>query len=161
MRLGRRGWNNVLIFAVLAMILIFRLTGEKLEHNGQKHAQDTQQSQTTTAGLTLLPPGTTVLEIDLPNRVIQRVGTGWQSTPAAARTVVTVDAWLHARLNEWNKPIGAGVAGQSIQIFVAQRSDPIQLTLFRKGKQYFLTNWQGKLLKLDPVTYQALFSDSP
>ncbi|CAG9295250.1 hypothetical protein [Celerinatantimonas diazotrophica] len=161
MRLGRRGWNNVLIFVVLAMILIFRLTGEKLEHNSQKQAQDTQQGPQAVSGLSLLPPGATVLEIDLPDRTIQRVGTGWQSSPAASRPVVTVDAWLHVRLHEWKKPIGAGVAGQSIQIFVAHRSEPIQLTLFRKGKQYFLTNWQGKLLKLDQVTYQALFSDSP
>ncbi|MFM2477142.1 hypothetical protein [Celerinatantimonas sp. MCCC 1A17872] len=161
MRLGRRGWNNVLIFVVLAMILIFRLTGEKLEHNSDKKAQNTEQSQSSAAGLSLLPPGATVLEIDLPDRVIQRLGTGWQSTPAGARPVVTVDAWLHVRLQEWKKPIGAGVAGKSIQVFVANSSEPIQLTLFQKGQQYFLTNWQGKLLKLDKETYQALFSGSP
>lgn len=161
MRLSRRGWNNVLIFLVLAMILVFRLSDDRLSGAGDDKAKASSDSVVVDGQLALLPPNSIILEIDLPSRVIQRVGTTWRSQPSAARPVVTVDAWQHMRLKPWTKPIGAGVKGQSIQVFIAQSDTPLRLTLFKKGEHYFLTNWQGKLLQLDQADYQALFSRHP
>ncbi|MFM2486985.1 hypothetical protein [Celerinatantimonas yamalensis] len=166
MRLGRQGWNNVVIFVVLAMMLLFRLTSDHLNRNDDTSIVNKDSTKSSSAALPsghrrILPPNAVVLEIDLPQRVIQRVGTGWRSQPDAGRPVITVDAWLHITLPEWTKAIGAGVSGQSIQVYLVNRSSPLQLTLFKKGDSYFITNWQGQLLKLDQVSYNALFSRHP
>lgn len=161
MRLGRRGWNNVLIFVVLAMILLFKFTGERLntpheEGNSATHPQ----GQSSTSAM-LLPAGAVVLELDLPDRVIRRVGTSWQSEPEAGRPVVTIDAWLHIQLPIWKKALGGTAEGKVIRVFVARSSEPLELTLFNIRGQHFISNWQGQLLKLDQTSYNALFSNNP
>ncbi|CAG8999705.1 MAG: hypothetical protein CENE_01684 [Candidatus Celerinatantimonas neptuna] len=162
MRLGRRGWNNVIIFVVLAMILLFRFTSEKLNEHRSEPASSVQASSSSLANQgRLLPSDAVVLELDLPGRVIQRVGTGWRSQPEASRSVVTVDAWLHIQLPRWKKAIGGTVEGQVIRVYLANRADPLQLTLFHFKDQYYITNWQGQLLKLDQTSYNALFSRNP
>ncbi|MFM2481336.1 hypothetical protein [Celerinatantimonas sp. YJH-8] len=161
MRLGRRGWNNVLIFVALAMILLFKLTGERLNRSPSSDEKAAQQVIENASEATLLPPNVVVLELDLPGRVIQRVGTAWQSTPPAGRPVVTVDAWLHIVLPIWKKALGGTVQGDVIRVFVARSSEPLELTLFHVNDQYFISNWQGQLLKLDQSSYNALFSLNP
>ncbi|AWB66918.1 hypothetical protein C2869_10935 [Saccharobesus litoralis] len=75
-RLDRRGWNNVLIFASLTMILLFNGVHNKLLNNepelGSMHA--------------VFPSEQILLTLDMPGVSIERVGRGWRANPAKQYT---------------------------------------------------------------------------
>ncbi|GDY27267.1 hypothetical protein AHAT_31570 [Agarivorans sp. Toyoura001] len=147
MKMSRRGWNNIIIFAVASMILIFKY----VELNNQQ-----SESEQQLAGQ-LLPQGATILRIELPELVIERVGTQWRSEPPTERSIAVIDAWLHITLEPWQNALGGAASSQGVHIYLANSAAPIELTLFELGQQRWLTNWQGQLLSLDEDSYHALF----
>lgn len=70
MRLGlsQRGWNNVLIFASLFMIVLFNVTHQKFIANGE--------SDTMT---TLISPNSIIQSIDYSGLKFERLGAGWRT----------------------------------------------------------------------------------
>ncbi|WP_221075327.1 hypothetical protein [Agarivorans aestuarii] len=147
MKMSRRGWNNIIIFAVASMILIFKY----VEMNEQ-----TAPSEQIVVGQ-LLPQGATILRIELPSVVIERVGTQWRSEPPLERSVALIDAWLHIHLEPWHNAIGGAASSQTILVYLANSATPLELTLFSLNQQYWITNWQGQLLQVDSDSYHALF----
>ncbi|GAB1622399.1 hypothetical protein AAOGI_24490 [Agarivorans albus] len=147
MKMSRRGWNNIIIFAVASMILIFKY----VEMNEQ--AAPSEQM----AVGQLLPQGATILRIELPEVVIERVGTQWRSEPPLERSVAVIDAWLHIQLEPWQDALGGAATSRSIMVYLANSAVPLELTLFSLGEQHWLTNWQGQLLSVDSDSYHALF----
>ncbi|NTS75702.1 hypothetical protein HR060_02380 [Catenovulum sp. SM1970] len=90
-RLSRRGWNNVLIFASLIMILLFNGVHNKLLENTEKAG----------APLALLPKEQVLLTLDLPNYSIERVGKEWRLRPENTVELVKLNqlmtAWYQAQ----------------------------------------------------------------
>ncbi|MGY5451318.1 hypothetical protein ACVFI8_10305 [Agarivorans sp. MS3-6] len=147
MKMSRRGWNNIIIFAVASMILIFKYVELNDQQMGSEQVAD---------GL-LLPQGATILRLELPTLVIERMGTQWRSEPPVDRSIAVIDAWLHASLVPWPNAVGGAASSQVIQVYLANSAAPLELTLFELAEQRFITNWQGQLLSVDPDSYQALF----
>ncbi len=147
MRMSRKGWNNVIIFAVASMILIFRF----VSLNEPGTSSSSQQE------LRLLPAGATILRLELPGGVIERLGTEWRSEPVVENPVAVIDAWLHASLDEWHDAIGGAAVSQPVRVYLANSASPIELSLFTLGERHWLTTWQGQLLAVDPGTYPLLF----
>ena len=70
MRLSKRAWNNVLIFACLGMIIIFNLMSGKLIDNAEGSVA------------TILPEQSMILTLEYPNVSIERLGTSWRVNPS-------------------------------------------------------------------------------
>lgn len=149
MKMSRRGWNNIIIFAVASMILIFKY----VELHKQEAVPEYKQS-----GL-LLPQGATILRLELPELVIERVGTEWRSEPPIERPVAVIDAWLHIDLNPWQNAIGGAATSDTVVVYLANSAAPIELSLFSLGERHWINNWQGQLLQVDADSYQALFPE--
>lgn len=90
-RLSRKGWNNVLIFASLFMILIFNGV-----HNKLINKVSPEQSKN------LLPVAEVVLSADFPNISVERVGRGWRSLPQSEYT----DQQVSDVINQWQQLAG-------------------------------------------------------
>jgi hypothetical protein len=67
-RLTKRAWNNVLIFACLAMIIIFNTMTDKLVDNAEGESA------------LILPPGSMILTLEYPDGTIERLGRNWLVT---------------------------------------------------------------------------------
>ncbi|WP_432455391.1 MULTISPECIES: hypothetical protein [unclassified Agarivorans] len=147
MKMSRRGWNNIIIFAVAAMILVFKYV----------EINDKSVSVEASAAQQLLPVGATILRIELPDLLIERLGTEWRSKPVIDHPIAVVDAWLHVQLEPWPNAVGGAARSHIIQVYLANLASPLQLTLFELGDQRMITNWQGQLFQLDQASYSALF----
>lgn len=68
-KLSRRGWNNVLIFACLLLILVFNQSADLISSGESSSSR-------------LLPQDTPILRIDYGNHQLQRIGQGWRMQPS-------------------------------------------------------------------------------
>lgn len=96
-RLSKRGWNNVLIFASMFMILLFNHT-HKMFVSGDENT--TQQF--------LLPVGGIVQTVDFSGIKLERIGTTWRieskiSEPKMGSASDYVQAWLDISLTGSNQ----------------------------------------------------------
>lgn len=66
-RLSRKAWNNVIIFAMLIMILLFNTTTNILNTERQdNHAQS------------LIPEGAVLMTLETNGHKVERIGQGWR-----------------------------------------------------------------------------------
>ena len=136
-RLSRRAWNNVLIFSVLIMIVLFNSTNNFL----------TDGAPSVPEQIPLLPPDSVVMTIDFGATEIERVGRGWRTKPSVnlseAQLSSVVEAWTLAEVELQESGVGgvpmivvvwlAGEAnGRVFELYGAQQ----QLVL-RHQKQFF------------------------
>jgi len=93
-RMSRKAWNNIIIFAMLLMIFLFNATTNIL--NGP---DDKPQS------IGLLPEHSLLMTLQSNGLEIQRIGTGWRLVPAAGVTQQQV----HNIVNNWQVSIMAPI----------------------------------------------------
>lgn len=86
MGLSRKGWNNVLIFACMGMIILFNLMNDKLVANAEGEV------------VSILPEQSMILTLDYPQFSIERLGTSWRITPSESleqdNVAPLIEAWL-------------------------------------------------------------------
>ena len=151
MQLSRRGWNNVLIFAVLAMMLVFQYSGKKIEGD-----ESTSQYQAA------LPAHAVVLSMQFDNIQIQRVGSQLATLPelglSQSQLKQIIKAWETATFKPViNDIVIANLAyGINISFVLANLSEPVTLILYQIDSGYLLQNWQGQLLQIDESELQVL-----
>lgn len=73
LRLSQRAWNNVLIFAMLFMILLFNTSHNFLVNDDESELQP------------LLPDNALIMSIDFGQTKIERIGQTWRLNPASQR----------------------------------------------------------------------------
>ncbi|WP_198438663.1 hypothetical protein [Moritella sp. F3] len=151
MQLSRRGWNNVLIFAVLAMMLIFQYSGKKM--NG-----DDSESQYQSA----LPSRAVVLSMQFDNIQIQRVGSQLATKPELGLSQPQLQQIIKAWESATFKPVAKDVVianlayGINISFELANLAEPVILILYQIDSGYLLQNWQSQLLQIDEAELQVL-----
>ncbi|MGC3835060.1 hypothetical protein [Moritella viscosa] len=151
MQLSRRGWNNVLIFAVLAMMLVFQYSGKKIEGD-----ESTSQYQAA------LPAHAVVLSMQFDNIQIQRVGSQLATLPelglSQSQLKQIIKAWETATFKPVINDIVIANLAYGINIFfeLANLSEPVTLILYQIDSGYLLQNWQGQLLQIDESELQVL-----
>jgi hypothetical protein len=75
MRLSRTGWNNVIIFSVMAMILLINLTSKQLFQTQPSNNDLTEQA--------ILGDDPVILTLGINNQLlIERIGRTWRAIPA-------------------------------------------------------------------------------
>jgi len=84
--LSRKGWNNVLIFACMGMIILFNLMNDKLVANAEGEV------------VSILPEQSMILTLEYPQFSIERLGTSWRVTPRESlgqdKVAPLIEGWL-------------------------------------------------------------------
>ena len=80
-RMSRKAWNNIIIFAMLLMIFLFNATNNILP-----------DSEDETKPVGLLPEHSLLMTLQSNGFELQRIGTGWRLVPAADITQQQLDA---------------------------------------------------------------------
>lgn len=120
-RLSRRGWNNVLIFATLFMILLFSTSNRMLLQNAEP-----SQSQL------LLPESSEIMAIDYGTHKIERIGRGWRATPSLNLD----ESQLNKITVHWQQTTGQPIDGRLKQPYI--------VTIWLAGQE------QGAVYKILP-----------
>jgi hypothetical protein len=140
MRLGRKGWNNVIIFSML--IMIFFLNG------WHKQFLSAEKEPTLQA---VLPAQSFVLTLSFVDQKIERIGTSWRTTAIKKDALVfwsaselqlqeLVNLWQGIQLLVVNESV---VFNPNAPLFVATfelagESLPWVYLLYKGNKQYYL-----------------------
>jgi len=100
MKLSRTGWNNVIIFSVMAFILIINITNNKIFSDDQEPTSSEQPY--------ILGEYATILTLSIhPNVLIERIGRTWRSTPAIIQGQALdqmMRSWQHSTGNIIQEP---------------------------------------------------------
>ncbi|WP_199610738.1 hypothetical protein [Flocculibacter collagenilyticus] len=94
-RLSKKGWNNVLIFSMLAMIMLF---------NGMhKKIMESSQLGKVTA---VLPADSFILKLEYPGYAVERIGQSWRLTnvtqpPTATQLALLNEAQFSQLAHNW------------------------------------------------------------
>jgi len=160
MRLGRKGWNNVIIFSML--IMIFFLNGWHKQFLGGEDKPALQA---------VLPEQSFVLTLKFVNQKIERIGTSWRTTPLQKDAPLIwqateqqlkdlVSYWQNAQLMGVNESV---VFNHNSPLYVATfelagESLPWVYLLYKGAGQYYLLEKNSqRILALDLSTAQQLF----
>ncbi len=112
MGLTKRGWNNVLIFACMGMIIIFNLMGDKLIENAEGDITP------------ILPEQSTILTLEQPKFSIGRT---WRVTPSESlsseKVTSVIDNWL-ALQGEITLETPPDEAGYRVMVWLAGNEQP-------------------------------------
>lgn len=153
MKLSKKAWNNVLIFAVLGMIFIFNYSHKRLTH----------ENLSTPKQATLLPSEAMILTMQGPDYTIERIGRSWRSRPDIGLPPEQLDKMMHAWLSEPLKalelPDGQLPVSQYSQVYqfwLAGVTEPVSLTLYQLDSGLVISNWQSQLLQLDELNIPKL-----
>ncbi|EQB2600329.1 hypothetical protein ACYHQE_004003 [Aeromonas salmonicida] len=149
-KLSRKGWNNVIIVAVLGVVtLLHRLEVAQQENSAQRPR-------------TLLPDSAVVLTWQGPSWQIERIGQGWRSGLdlglSSAQLAAHVEAW-----QAWLLPPGEAVRGTpvTLKVWIAGQSDPIAVGLYQDNGKFAALLPPSTWLTLSQEQYRSLLRPSP
>lgn len=147
MHLSPKGWNNVLIFGVLLLILIFKFS----------------QKSTIPSSISTHPiisPDLTIVEIETPDYSISRVGRNWESHPnlslSSEKLASIVDNWQTVRLDSLIEP-HSSLSPFLIKVFVAEQADPIIIQLYQQPNNQYIVQIDGASLLILPLNKLPLY----
>jgi len=128
MHLSRKGWNNVIIFAVLIIIFIFNFTPKlTLSSKSRQH--------------TVIDKELIIVEIKTPDFKIKRAGRSWKSEPdlglSEQQLALLVQNWQQLKLDT-QASIKHTHAPYVIHIYSANQEQPVVVQLFQQGDDYLL-----------------------
>ncbi len=135
MKLSRTGWNNVIIFSVMIIIIIINTTNDKLFSDSDNQANAGQQL--------LLPEHSVILALaiktaDDKQLLFERVGRSWQHTGKGVLLSLT-DQQVEQLMFSWQQASGLVQAsdviideskGILVQIDIAANEQRQQFTLY-------------------------------
>lgn len=152
MKLSRTAWNNVIIFAVMAFILLINVTNNKLFFDNETSVEAEQA--------TLFGAHETILTLTFAQNVsIERVGKTWRSTPA-----ILNEQALEQMMRSWKNSEGETVKTPPVldekmalvvKVELAGQEQPYTLNLYATETELFIYNRTTQLWKSFPL---AIFS---
>lgn len=151
MNLSRRGWNNVMIFVILAMMLVFQYSGGKFKSDSKSKAYQTA-----------LPANGVILSMQMDNIMIRRVGTELEVKPSLnlsqSQLSKIVRVWETATFKALPDDIQVSNLNYGINISfqLANVAEPVVVILYQIENGYLLQNWQQQLLQIDESELQVL-----
>jgi len=145
MSLSKRGWNNVLIFACLGMIIIFNLMSEKVIENAEGDIVD------------ILPQQSMILTLEYPDVSIERLGTSWRINPSEVISPKDVEriigAWLS--LSGEVSLSTSDEVGYRVTLWLAGQEHPTKLWV--QPNNHLITDvLRQKTWKVSPLHLSAL-----
>lgn len=146
MRLSPKGWNNVLIFGVLLLIILFNFTRKSHLPDPSTHS--------------VIPSDLTIVEIETPDYIISRVGRHWKSNAnlsvSSEKLADIVNNWKTIHLDSATGPYSTHSAF-TIKIFVAEHANPIQVQLYQQSDEQYILQVDGSSLLALPSNKLSLY----
>ncbi|MGR5064573.1 hypothetical protein [Photobacterium sp. DNB22_13_2] len=147
MRLSRRGWNNVMIIAVICFIAVVQLP----EIVKQRFGQESSSLESSEMAM-LLPFESTIEQLHLPHTSLKREEAGWFARP---RVALPADQLI----SHWQALVGTAISNEmvgklkpnlpppsSVEIWLAGQEEPVRVTVYQQPQFWLLQNWQGEWL---------------
>ena len=125
LKLTRRGWNNVLIFATLFMILLFNMSDKIMQGDDVKTFSLGEYAQ--------------IQAIDFGQVKLQRIGRGWRATPA-----LNNEYNFFSLISTWQQMRGELMPGATlvepyvVSVLLAGEDAPRVFQLLPQGEQSLL-----------------------
>ena len=152
MKLSRTGWNNVIIFSVMAFILLINFTNNKI-FSDSKSMSEVEQA-------TLFTANETILTLTFSHNVtVERIGKNWRATPA-----VLNEQALEQMMRSWKNSEGETVKSPPIldekmalvvNIELADQVEPYVLSLFATDSELLIFNRTTQVWKSFPLAIFA------
>ncbi|MGR5140707.1 hypothetical protein ACQKPX_03415 [Photobacterium sp. DNB23_23_1] len=147
MRLSRRGWNNVMIIAVICFIAVVQLPELVKQRFGQEGL-----AREGSGMAMLLPFESTIEQLHLPQTSLQREGGEWVARPRVALPAAQL-------ISHWQALTGTAISNEvvgklkstlpppsSVEIWLAGQEEPVRVTVYQQPQYWLLQNWQGEWL---------------
>jgi len=147
MKLSKTGWNNVIIFSVMIIILLINSTNERLFPEGDKTNDEL-----------ILPEHSVVLTLsislpDEPPIIFERIGRAWQISNQGVSLDLT-NQQIEQMMFAWQQSSGLvqaadivinGQVGIEVGISLASVEQEQKFTLYRLTDQLLVYNQQKKI----------------
>ncbi|WDD98943.1 hypothetical protein [Thalassomonas actiniarum] len=157
MKLSRAGWNNVIIFSVMAMILLIHQMNKGLMEPGENNSGQE---------VYIIDRHSAILTLEVNQQlVIERIGRTWRATPA----IITGQA-LDQMMLAWQDNSGTVVEAPAgleqvssvvVTLHLAGQEQPQVFSLYPVSEQLFLYHHSQKLwLSLPLPIYRQLLPPS-
>ena len=150
-RLSQRAWNNVIIFSMLLLILLFSSTSNFLTSN----EMDPDQT------LLLVPENSLIMTLDFASQKIERIGRGWRvvggetEEPIDQTTLTTlIDNW---RLAEISPSDQVFQDDELIVVLWLAGQDLARVYQFYQQDQMLMVRVDKKVYQLSNMPLNALF----
>ncbi len=140
MRLSKRGWNNVIIFAMLVMIILFNLS------------DIFKSEQASLEAVPLLPEHALVMSIEYADWKVERIGQSWRRSPG---TTDTND--LSALAASWQSAMVQALPAEPTLTDASPMVAVVWLAGEAQGRVYeFYRQGESTLLRHDQTWYQLI-----
>ena len=147
MRLSRRGWNNVIIIAVICFIAVVQLPEIVKQRFGNESLPPAVSDMAT-----LLPAESMIEQLHLPQTSLNRQDTGWLASPEVALPAEQL-------VGHWQALSGTAVSNEmvdklkptlpppnSVEVWLVGQEEPVRVTVYQQPQFWLLQNWQGEWL---------------
>lgn len=143
-KLSQKGWNNVIIFVTLGLILIFNFSSDFLNRNSE---QTTDRSY-------LIPTHAVITTIQFPCEKIERIGQGWRATSGSmelSQITQLISDWQQAQIQLFSRDLPMQSSNTLIKIWFAGQTEPTNFE--------FLTLADKTLVEIEQQTYELVHPD--
>lgn len=151
MALSRRDWNNVIIFAVLALMLLFYIVPQHLALLKQQQLSEK-----------VVPAGFLLVQLQFTQTNVQQAGVVWHFQPqqqSANSAAEIASAWQQLELEpELNPPEINSQPVERVVVLLAGADSAQHWWLFQQQHNYYLQRQgQANFYRLTETQYQQLF----
>ncbi|MGF1874215.1 hypothetical protein L4D77_02645 [Photobacterium frigidiphilum] len=153
MRLSRRGWNNVIIVAVVIFIAMIQLPD--LIKARLASSDEASPAEVASPILhSLLPAKATISQLVLPHHQIMKKEGIWVSVPSInTEPQVWVDHWQSIAGTPVNDDMMVKLKSQltsprTVEIWLQAAEEPIRVTVYQQPQFWLLKSWQGSWIAI-------------
>lgn len=152
MKLSRRGWNNVIIAAVVGFIAMVQLP--ELIKERFSNASSSSSTTPSAALRRLLPEQAVITQLVLPDYQLMLQGGQWAAEPS-------MQSDLPAVVNRWQAIAGTAVdnetitqlkpqlaAPRTVEIWLTMTEEPVRVTVYYLPQFWLLQGWEGRWLAI-------------
>jgi hypothetical protein len=132
MALSRRDWNNVIIYSVLAMLLLFYFVPQ--------HLMNLKQQQL--PSYKLVPDGYKLVQIQFDRTNLQQAGPVWRFQPVIDENLdpaQLADLWQQTELKPWPQQVELSTQPiRRVALLLAGDNHMSQWGLYQNGRDFYL-----------------------
>lgn len=132
MALSRRDWNNVIIYSVLAMLMLFYFVPQHLMTQRQQHLQSFK----------LVPDGYVLVQIQFDRTNLQQAGQVWRFQPVIdeqIKAAALAELWQQTELKPWPQQLELSPQPlRRVGLVLGGESSVQQWGLYQNGPDFFL-----------------------
>ena len=132
MALSRRDWNNVIIYSVLAMLMLFYFVPQHLMTQRQQHLQSFK----------LVPDGYVLVQIQFDRTNLQQAGQVWRFQPVIdeqLKAAALAELWQQTELKPWPQQLELSPQPlRRVGLVLGGESSVQQWGLYQNGTDFYL-----------------------